>query len=240
MVPEVPTGVDREALLELLDKITRVPDGFHAHPKAVKILEQRRARARAKHSLLGDGRGSRLCHASPGGHPDTPEWARFAARHVQPPSLRFVRHGDGGAVHPARTPLRRHRLAQRPRSSRSGTARSPRRACSASTTATASIARMPSSSGRRSSVTSRTPVRSSSISSSPRPRTSGCACRASSSSSRTATRAPAPSTRAPASSAGSRWLPRTTSRSATRRRRRSSSTFYGARCSARGASRWRS
>jgi 2-oxoglutarate dehydrogenase E1 component len=43
-VPEVPTKVPKELLLELLERLTHLPDGFHAHPKAKKILEQRRDR----------------------------------------------------------------------------------------------------------------------------------------------------------------------------------------------------
>jgi 2-oxoglutarate dehydrogenase E1 component len=50
-VPEVPTGVPKERVLELLDTITHIPDGFHAHPKARKLLEQRRERI-AKDGML--------------------------------------------------------------------------------------------------------------------------------------------------------------------------------------------
>jgi 2-oxoglutarate dehydrogenase E1 component len=72
-VPEVDTGVDKARLLDLLDKLTHLPDGFHAHPKARKILEQRRERvekdgrlfwetaeALAFASLLYDGHPIRL------------------------------------------------------------------------------------------------------------------------------------------------------------------------------------
>jgi 2-oxoglutarate dehydrogenase E1 component len=38
---EVPTGVSREALLELSRRLTRYPEGFHIHPKVKKLLEQR-------------------------------------------------------------------------------------------------------------------------------------------------------------------------------------------------------
>jgi 2-oxoglutarate dehydrogenase E1 component len=38
---EVPTGVPREALLELTGRLTTYPEGFHIHPKVKKLLEQR-------------------------------------------------------------------------------------------------------------------------------------------------------------------------------------------------------
>jgi 2-oxoglutarate dehydrogenase E1 component len=70
---EVHTGVAKAHLLELLDKLTQLPDGFHPHPKAAKILEQRRERvqkdgtlfwetaeALAFATLLSDGHAIRL------------------------------------------------------------------------------------------------------------------------------------------------------------------------------------
>lgn len=72
-VPEVPTGVDKARLLELLDKLTHLPDGFRPNPKAAKILDQRRERvhkdgilawetaeALAFATLLDDGHPIRL------------------------------------------------------------------------------------------------------------------------------------------------------------------------------------
>ncbi len=44
-IPEVATGVAKETLVSLLETITIVPPGFHANPKILKILEQRRVRA---------------------------------------------------------------------------------------------------------------------------------------------------------------------------------------------------
>jgi 2-oxoglutarate dehydrogenase E1 component len=38
---EQPTGVAREELLELTERLTTYPDGFHIHPKVKKLLEQR-------------------------------------------------------------------------------------------------------------------------------------------------------------------------------------------------------
>jgi len=51
MVPEVPTGVKREALLDALNKMTAIPIGFNPNPKALKIIEQRRERAVANQPL---------------------------------------------------------------------------------------------------------------------------------------------------------------------------------------------
>jgi len=72
-VPEVPTGVPKDRLLAALERMTTMPEGFHANPKALKILEQRRERAVANHgldwgtvehlafaSILLDGHGIRL------------------------------------------------------------------------------------------------------------------------------------------------------------------------------------
>src|SRR5260370_36628104 len=38
---EVDTGLTRETLAGLTDGLVRVPEGFHVHPKIVKLLEQR-------------------------------------------------------------------------------------------------------------------------------------------------------------------------------------------------------
>src|SRR5437588_11048969 len=38
---EVDTGLTRQKLAEITDGLVRVPDGFHVHPKIVKLLEQR-------------------------------------------------------------------------------------------------------------------------------------------------------------------------------------------------------
>ncbi len=38
---EKPTGVSREELLELTERLTAYPEGFHIHPKVRKLLEQR-------------------------------------------------------------------------------------------------------------------------------------------------------------------------------------------------------
>jgi 2-oxoglutarate dehydrogenase E1 component len=72
-VPEVATAFPKDELLRALDRMTAVPSGFHANPKALKILEQRRERAvagqpldwgTAEHlafaSLLLEGHGIRI------------------------------------------------------------------------------------------------------------------------------------------------------------------------------------
>jgi 2-oxoglutarate dehydrogenase E1 component len=72
-VPEVPTAYPREKLLGLVEHLAKVPTDFHANPKALKVLEQRRERALAgqgldwggaEHlafaSILLDGHGIRL------------------------------------------------------------------------------------------------------------------------------------------------------------------------------------
>jgi 2-oxoglutarate dehydrogenase E1 component len=50
-VPETVTAFPREKLLDALDKLTTMPAGFHANPKALKLLEQRRERATAGQPL---------------------------------------------------------------------------------------------------------------------------------------------------------------------------------------------
>jgi 2-oxoglutarate dehydrogenase E1 component len=45
---EVPTAVDRERLRDIAARITRVPEGFSAHPKVAKLLQQRAEMAAGK------------------------------------------------------------------------------------------------------------------------------------------------------------------------------------------------
>jgi 2-oxoglutarate dehydrogenase E1 component len=72
-VPEVPTAFPKERLVDALEKLTTLPAGFHANPKAHKIIDQRRERAlagqpfdwgTAEHlafaSLLMEGHGIRF------------------------------------------------------------------------------------------------------------------------------------------------------------------------------------
>ncbi len=50
-VPEPSTAFPREKLLDALERLTAMPAGFHANPKALKLLEQRRERALAGQPL---------------------------------------------------------------------------------------------------------------------------------------------------------------------------------------------
>jgi 2-oxoglutarate dehydrogenase E1 component len=61
--PEVSTTFPKEQLLEVLDKLTTMPEGFHANPKALKVIQQRRERAMAGHGLDW-GTGEHLAFAS--------------------------------------------------------------------------------------------------------------------------------------------------------------------------------
>src|SRR3984893_17720694 len=48
---EADTGLDREKLGEITDALVRVPPGFHAHPKIVKLLEQRAEMGHGKRAV---------------------------------------------------------------------------------------------------------------------------------------------------------------------------------------------
>jgi 2-oxoglutarate dehydrogenase E1 component len=48
---EVETGLDREKLAEITDALVRVPEGFHVHPKIVKLLEQRAEMGHGKRAV---------------------------------------------------------------------------------------------------------------------------------------------------------------------------------------------
>ncbi len=50
-LPEVDTGVPRERLSALLEKMAELPADFHPHPKAVRLLELRRRMARGEKKL---------------------------------------------------------------------------------------------------------------------------------------------------------------------------------------------
>jgi 2-oxoglutarate dehydrogenase E1 component len=50
-VAEVSTAFSRETLLQTLDKLATMPAGFRPNPKALKVFEQRRDKARAGHPL---------------------------------------------------------------------------------------------------------------------------------------------------------------------------------------------
>ena len=48
---EVDTGLTRQKLAEITDGLVRVPDGFHVHPKIVKLLEQRAEMGHGKRAV---------------------------------------------------------------------------------------------------------------------------------------------------------------------------------------------
>ena len=48
---EVDTGLTREKLAEITDGLVRVPEGFHVHPKIVKLLEQRSEMGHGKRAV---------------------------------------------------------------------------------------------------------------------------------------------------------------------------------------------
>lgn len=50
-VEDTPTGVDRELLVQYLERLTAVPDDFHLHPKLRRVMNQRRAMAAASAPL---------------------------------------------------------------------------------------------------------------------------------------------------------------------------------------------
>ena len=62
-VPEVSTAYPKDKLIGILDKLTKMPPGFHANAKVLKSLEQRRERAVAGQPLDW-GTGEHLAFAS--------------------------------------------------------------------------------------------------------------------------------------------------------------------------------
>jgi 2-oxoglutarate dehydrogenase E1 component len=62
-VPEVSTAYPKDKLVGILDKLTKMPPGFHANAKVLKSLEQRRERAVAGQPLDW-GTGEHLAFAS--------------------------------------------------------------------------------------------------------------------------------------------------------------------------------
>ena len=164
------TGVpERTTLAAARSARRRLPEDFHPHPKIESSWTARREMAGGE-APLDWAAAEALALRQPGRRrrPHPPDRPGQRARHVQPPARR-----------PARRPGRPHVHAAAAPGARPGPRRDPQqpavggRACSASSTATASTAPTGWCSGRRSSATSSTPPRSSSTSSSPAPRTSG-------------------------------------------------------------------
>jgi 2-oxoglutarate dehydrogenase E1 component len=52
LVPDTPTAVPKERLMQLLADLTTIPPDFHANPKALKVIEQRRERAVSHGTLI--------------------------------------------------------------------------------------------------------------------------------------------------------------------------------------------
>src|SRR5262249_17569404 len=48
---EVDTGVSAEKLAEITDQLVKAPEGFHVHPKIVKLLEQRGEMGHGKRAI---------------------------------------------------------------------------------------------------------------------------------------------------------------------------------------------
>ena len=130
---------------------SRCPPGFHVHPKLRRMLEQR------AQSVVQDGEpidwgtaeALALGHAARRGRHRAAHRSGRRARHLRPPPRGAARRRERRALHAARQARRRTA-----RASSSRTRCSPRRPCSASSTATAPSTRVGSRSGRRSSATS--------------------------------------------------------------------------------------
>ncbi len=108
-VPEVSTAFSKETLCQALDKLATMPPGFHANPKALKILEQRRLRG-LDGQPLDWGTAEHLAFAfHPIGRPwDSHQRARLATRNVLPSPRGPLRHRDRRAVYAARAFGRRN------------------------------------------------------------------------------------------------------------------------------------
>ncbi len=111
---EQPTGVSREELAELTERLTTYPEGFHIHPKVKKLLEQRQEMGTGK-KPLDYGMAEALAFASLGKarHSGAPQRAGLAARDLQSAALGADRYrGRVGirspAAHCAGTSLVRH------------------------------------------------------------------------------------------------------------------------------------
>ena len=50
-VPDIDTALDADRVRDLLERLTRLPAGFHAHPKIERFLEHRREMARGERPL---------------------------------------------------------------------------------------------------------------------------------------------------------------------------------------------
>ena len=96
---EVDTGLTIDKLAEITDAFVRVPQGFHVHPKVVKLLEQRAEMGHGKRAVdygfaealaLGSLRARRQSRS--------PNGSGQPARHVQSAPCRAGRYGDGAGI----------------------------------------------------------------------------------------------------------------------------------------------
>ena len=213
--------------------LARVPDDFDLNPKIARQLEAKQAMHRKRRGhRLGDRRGARVRHAPARGHrvrlsgEDT-ERGTFSQRHAV-----LIDQTDQSNT------SRSTRSRPARRSSKSATRFFPRRACSASSTATASPTPLAGAVGgavrrlRQRRAGDHRPV----------PRLgrdrSGCACPGSCCCCRTATKGRGRSIPRPGSSAISSSAPSATCRSATSPRPATISTRCAGSSSATSASRW--
>ena len=127
------TAASVEMLRELGLKMTDLPASLNVHPRlqAGDPAAAQGDRGGQRHRL-GDGRAPGLRLAAGRGLPGPAVRRGCRPRHVQPAPRGHLRPDDRGAVHPAAAPQ-----AEAGAASRSSTASCPRRACSASSTATA-------------------------------------------------------------------------------------------------------
>ena len=176
---EQPRGADRRLRRDACARSARrsrtVPESFNVNPKIAAPARGQAGDDRERRGhRLGDRRGAGLRHAAAGGHRVRLSGRGHAARHLQPAPRRAGRPDEPERIRAAE----QHRA--RPGAVRDLQLAALRsRACSASNTATGSPIRTRWCCGRRSSAISPTARRSSSTSSSPAARPSGCACRAS-------------------------------------------------------------
>jgi hypothetical protein len=181
----VETGVSRRELLDQVVRGSRPCRRLQGQPEDQTLLDAR-AEAHKDGGPVDWGLRARRSPSARSCSKASPSAsaARTASAAPSATATPSSRHRDRREIHPLK-----HLDPRSRRRSASTTRCSPRPPCSASTTATRSITRTCSASGRRSSATSPTARRSSSTSSSPAANRSGSAPAASCCSCRTATRA---------------------------------------------------
>ena len=122
---------------EIGKKITAVPEGFHVHKTIQRFLDNRRKAIETGEGIdWSTGEALAFCSLLLDGHRGAAVGTGLRARHVLAAPFGADRSGDRGAPHPVQS--------SRPKQARSrcSTRCSPRRPCSASSTATRSPSRM--------------------------------------------------------------------------------------------------